>query len=185
MSDTASTDIIQNSVISVLIENESGALARVVGLFSGRGYNISSLTVAQVDERQGLSRITVLTSGTPMVIQQIKAQLKRLVPVHAVSDLTEEGAFVGRELALVKIVSSGEDRTEALRIAESFRARRVDSTATSFVFELTGSPEKIDAFIELMRNLGLADISRTGIAAIARGPEVFAPLVFHPSEETV
>ncbi|MFT8808892.1 acetolactate synthase small subunit [Gluconobacter sp.] len=167
------TETIQHSVISVLIEDESGALARVVGLFSGRGYNIESLTVALVDAEQKLSRITVLTSGTPMVIRQIKAQLKRLIPVHDVSDLTEEGPYVGRELALVKIVSSGEHRTEALRIADSFRARPVDTTTMSFVFELTGSPEKIDAFIELMRPLGLAEVSRTGIAAIGRGPSVF------------
>ncbi|AAW60857.1 MULTISPECIES: acetolactate synthase small subunit [Gluconobacter] len=167
------TETIQHSVISVLIEDESGALARVVGLFSGRGYNIESLTVALVDAEQKLSRITVLTSGTPMVIRQIKAQLKRLIPVHDVCDLTEEGPYVGRELALVKVVSSGDRRTEALRIADSFRARPVDTTAMSFVFELTGSPEKIDAFIELMRPLGLAEVSRTGIAAIGRGPSVF------------
>ncbi|EHH67757.1 acetolactate synthase small subunit [Gluconobacter morbifer] len=167
------SETIQHSVISVLIEDESGALARVVGLFSGRGYNIESLTVAVVDAEQRLSRITVLTSGTPMVIQQIKAQLKRLIPVHDVCDLTEEGAYVGRELALVKVVSRGEARTEGLRIADSFRARPVDTTAGSFVFELTGASHKIDAFIELMRPLGLAEVSRTGIAAIGRGPEIF------------
>ncbi|GBD57696.1 acetolactate synthase small subunit [Gluconobacter wancherniae] len=173
-------DDIQKSVISVLIEDESGALARVVGLFSGRGYNIESLTVAVVDAERHLSRITVLTSGTPQVIKQIKAQLKRLIPVHAVCDLLEEGQYVGRELALVKVVSRGEARTEGLRIADSFRARAVDTTAGSFVFELTGSSEKLDAFIELMRPLGLAEVSRTGIAAIARGPSVF-----HLNEEPV
>ncbi|QDH16927.1 acetolactate synthase small subunit [Swingsia samuiensis] len=167
------SETIQQSVISILIENESGALARVVGLFSGRGYNIESLTVALIDAQRGLSRITILTSGTPMVIQQIKAQIKRLIPVHAVCGLTEEGPYVGRELALVKIVSHGEDRTEGLRIAEAFRARPIDMTVESFVFELTGSPTKIDAFIDLMRPLGLAEVSRTGIAAIGRGPKTF------------
>jgi len=157
------------AVIAVLIEDESGALARVVGLFSGRGYNIESLTVSNVDAAARLSRITIVTSGTPAVIEQIKAQLARLVPVHRVRDLSADGPFVARELALIKIVSQGEARTEALRIADSFRARSVDTTAGSFVFELTGSAEKIDAFVELMRPLGLSEVSRTGIAAIARG----------------
>lgn len=169
------TEKVRHSVISVLIEDEAGALARVVGLFSGRGYNIESLTVAVVDAARRLSRITVLTSGTPQVIEQIKAQLGRLIPVHAVSDLAEEGPYVGRELALVKVVSTGEQRTESLRIAESFRARPVDSTATSFVFELTGASDKVNAFVELMRPLGLAEVARTGIAAIGRGPAVFHP----------
>lgn len=171
------------AVLSVLIDDESGSLARVVSLFSGRGYNIASLTVAQVDAGQKLSRITIMTCGTPTVIRQIKAQLKRLIPVHAVSDMTEEGPFVGRELALIKVVSSGDARTESLRIAEAFRARTVDSTAESFVFELTGAPEKIDAFIDLMRDLGLVEVSRTGIAAIARGHNVFVPFdIMSPKE---
>jgi acetolactate synthase-1/3 small subunit len=160
---------IEQHTISVLVDNEPGVLARVIGLFSGRGYNIESLTVAEVNPADRLSRITVVTSGTPMIIEQIKAQLSRLVPVHTVSDLTQEGAFVGRELALIKVVGKGETRVESLRIADVFRARAVDSTTESFVFEITGSSEKVDAFIDLMRPLGLTDIARTGSAAIARG----------------
>jgi acetolactate synthase-1/3 small subunit len=160
----------RSATISVLVDNESGVLARVIGLFSGRGYNIDSLTVAPVDDEGGRSRINVVTSGTEMVIEQIKAQLDRLVPVHRVADLTKQGPHVAREMALVKVVGTGEFRLEALRIAQAFRARPVDTTTGSFVFEITGSIEKIDAFIELMRPLGLAEVSRTGIAAIARGP---------------
>ena len=159
-----------SAVISVLVENESGVLARVIGLFSGRGYNIESLTVAPVDDGGNKSRINIVTSGTPMVIEQIKALLYRLVPVHKVSDLTEIGPHVAREMALIKVVSTGELRTEALRLAEAFRARPVDSTIGSFVFELTGATEKIETFIDLMRPLGLVEVSRTGVAAIVRGP---------------
>ncbi len=155
--------------IAVLVDNEAGVLARVIGLFSGRGYNIESLTVAEVDTEEKLSRITLVTSGTPMVIEQIKAQLERLVPVHKVSDLTVDGPSVERELALIKVRGSGEKRVESLRIADIFRARVVDSTADSFVFEMTGSTEKLDAFIELMKPLGLVDVSRTGVVAISRG----------------
>jgi acetolactate synthase-1/3 small subunit len=161
----------ERHTICVLVDNEAGILARVVGLFSGRGYNIESLTVAEVDPQQSLSRITVVTSGTPMIIEQIKNQLGRLVPVHKVSDLTEEGPHIERELVLVKVRCMGEKRVESLRIADIFRARAVDSTQESFVFEVTGSSEKIGAFINLMRPLGLVDVSRTGIVAIARGPE--------------
>jgi len=160
----------RSATISVLVENEAGVLARVIGLFSGRGYNIDSLTVAPVDSARGQSRINVVTSGTEMVIEQIKAQLDRLVPVHRVSDLSQEGAHISRELALIKVVSTGTDRSESLRIAEAFRARVIDATVESFVFELTGGTEKIDAFVDLMRPLGLAEISRSGVAAIARGP---------------
>jgi len=164
------TDTTQRSAtISVLVDNESGVLARVIGLFSGRGYNIDSLTVAPVDAEGRLSRINVVTTGTDMVIEQIKAQLDRLVPVHRVSDLSLEGPHVAREMALVKVVGVGEKRVEALRIADTFRARVVDTTVGSFVFELTGASDKLDAFIELMRELGLAEVSRTGIAALARG----------------
>jgi len=162
---------LRSATISVLVDNESGVLARVIGLFSGRGYNIDSLTVAPVDNEARKSRINVVTSGTEMVIEQIKAQLDRLVPVHRVSDLTREGPHVAREMALIKVIGSGEQRVEALRIADTFRARVVDTTARSFVFELTGATEKLDAFIELMRDLGLAEVSRTGIAAIARGQQ--------------
>ncbi len=162
-------DKIETHTLSVLVDNEPGVLARVIGLFSGRGYNIESLVVAEVDSGKHLSRITLVTSGTPMVIEQIKAQLDRLVPVHTVRDLTIEGAHVAREMALIKVVGSGEKRVESLRIADIFRARAVDSTIESFVFEMTGAPEKIDAFVALMRPLGLADVSRTGVVAITRG----------------
>ena len=161
----------ETHTLSVLVANEPGVLARVIGLFSGRGYNIESLTVAEVDAADHLSRITVVTSGTPMVIEQIKAQLSRLVPVHKVSDLTVEGPHIERELVLVKVTGSGEKRVESLRIADVFRARVVDSTIESFVFEVTGATEKLDAFINLMRPLGLVDVSRTGVVAIARGPK--------------
>ncbi len=161
-----------SATISVLVENEAGVLARVIGLFSGRGYNIDSLTVAPVDDGRGRSRINIVTSGTEMVIEQIKAQLDRLVPVHRVSDLTREGPHIAREMALIKVCSTGNDRAEALRLADAFRARVVDATTGSFVFEMTGSTEKLDAFVELMRPLGLAEVSRTGVAAIARGTRV-------------
>jgi acetolactate synthase-1/3 small subunit len=167
MADT--TQAQRSATISVLVENEAGVLARVIGLFSGRGYNIDSLTVAPVDDALSQSRINVVTTGTDMVIEQIKAQLSRLVPVHRVADLAREGSYLSRELALVKVVGVGEARAEALRLAEAFRARVVDATSGSFVFEMTGATEKVDAFVEVMRPLGLAEISRTGVAAIARG----------------
>ena len=169
---TPIADIENAHTMSVLVDNEPGVLARVIGLFSGRGYNIESLNVAEVDIKENLSRITVVTSGTPMVIEQIKAQLERLVPVHGVNDLTVEGPHVERELALVKVRGSGEKRVESLRIADIFRARTVDSTNDSFVFEIVGDTSKLDAFIDLMKPLGLIDVSRTGVAAIARGTTV-------------
>ncbi|MBT3700099.1 MAG: acetolactate synthase small subunit [Alphaproteobacteria bacterium] len=159
----------ERHTIGVLVDNEAGVLARVVGLFSGRGYNIDSLTVAVVDQNDDQSRITIVTTGTPQVIEQIKAQLGRLVPVHGVTDLTVEGPHVEREMALVKVAGSGETRVESLRIADIFRARVVDSTITSFVFEITGSTDKINSFVGLMRPLGLVDVSRTGVVAISRG----------------
>ena len=159
----------RTATISVLVENEAGVLARVIGLFSGRGYNIDSLTVAPVDETGARSRINVVTTGTEMVIEQIKAQLDRLVPVHRVADLSREGPHLARELAMIKVVCAGPDRAEALRLADAFRARVIDATTESFVFELTGSTDKLDAFIALMRPIGLQEVSRTGIAAIARG----------------
>ncbi len=161
--------LIESHTLSILVDNEPGVLARVIGLFSGRGYNIESLTVAETDHNNNLSRITVICSGTPAVIEQIKNQLDRLIPVHRVTDLTMEGAHVERELALIKIISSGEKRIEALRTADIFRARVLDSTHESFVFEVTGSSAKIDAFIDLMRGLGIMDVSRTGVAAMSRG----------------
>ena len=161
--------IIERHTIAVLVDNEAGVLARVIGLFSGRGYNIESLTVAETDADENISRITIVTTGTPMIIEQIKAQLDRLVPVHRVIDLTTEGDSVERELALVKVVGKGNKRVEALRIADIFRARAIDSTNESFVFEISGATEKLNAFIGLMVPLGLVDVSRTGVVAIARG----------------
>ena len=155
--------------IAVLVDNEPGVLARVIGLFSGRGYNIESLTVAEISHDENLSRITIVTSGTPMIIAQIKAQLERLIPVHKVSDLTIEGPSVERELALVKVSGTGEKRVESLRIADIFRARVLDSTNESFVFEIIGDTGKLNAFVDLMKPLGLVDVSRTGVVAIARG----------------
>ncbi|MFI4948585.1 MAG: acetolactate synthase small subunit [Alphaproteobacteria bacterium] len=163
----------ERHTIAVLVDNEPGVLARVIGLFSGRGYNIESLTVAEVDRSNNLSRITVVTSGTPMIIEQIKAQLARLVPVHKVHDLTEEGPAVEREMALIKVAGKGDSRIESLRLADIFRAQVIDSTIESFVFEITGSADKLNAFIELMVPLGLVEISRTGTVAIARGPSTF------------
>jgi acetolactate synthase-1/3 small subunit len=162
----------RSATISVLVENEAGVLARVIGLFSGRGYNIDSLTVAPVDDGRGRSRINIVTSGTDMVIEQIKAQLDRLVPIHRVADLSMEGPHIAREMALIKVIGTGNARAEALRLSDAFRARVVDATIESFVFEMTGSTEKLDAFVELMRPLGLAEVSRTGVAAIARGTRI-------------
>ena len=161
--------MIERHTIAVLVDNEAGVLARVIGLFSGRGYNIESLTVAETDPHAGVSRITIVTSGTPMIIEQIKAQLDRLVPVHRVVDLTINANSVERELALVKVVGKGNKRVEALRIADIFRARAIDSTNGSFVFEISGASRKLNAFIDLMTPLGLVDVSRTGVVAIARG----------------
>ena len=157
--------------LAVLVDNEFGVLARVIGLFSGRGYNIESLTVAEVEHNKSLSRITIVTSGTEMVIEQIKKLLERMVPVHKVHDLTVEGAHLERELALVKVVGEGKDRVEALRAADIFRARVVDATPSSCIFEITGESQKIDAFLEIVKPLGLIEICRTGIAAISRGKD--------------
>src|SRR5258708_27855822 len=157
--------------ISVLVDNEAGVLARVAGLFSGRGYNIESLTVAEVDPMARTSRITIVTSGTPQVIEQIESQLRRLVPTHKVTNWTSAKAGIEREMALVKVAGTGEKRVEALRMADAFRARPVDTTHASFVFEITGAPSKIDSFVDLMRPLGLVEISRTGVAPTRRGPE--------------
>ncbi len=166
---TQISELSESHTIAVLVDNEAGVLGRVIGLFSGRGYNIESLTVSEVDHRERLSRINIVTTGTPMVIEQIKAQLGRLVPIHRVRDLTSDGPSVQRELALVKVASTGERRVESLRIADIFRARVVDSTNESFVFEIVGKTGKLDAFIRLMEPLGLIDVSRTGVAAISRG----------------
>jgi len=162
---------LERHAIAVLVDNEPGVLARVIGLFSGRGYNIESLTVSETQHAEHVSRITVVTTGTKSVIEQIKAQLDRLVPVHKVVDLTETGKALERELMLIKVRGGGDHRAEALRIADAFRARVIDATVESFVFEITGRGEKLDQFIELMRPIGLVEVSRTGIAAMPRGPE--------------
>jgi acetolactate synthase-1/3 small subunit len=162
-------EVLERHTLAIIVDNEAGVLARVIGLFAGRGYNIESLTVAEVDHEGHRSRITIVTTGTPSVIDQIEAQLGRIVPVHEVHDLTTEGPSVERELALFKVAGAGEARIEALRLAEIFRANVVDSTLESFVFEITGTPEKIDAFADLMRPLGLLEMARTGVAALSRG----------------
>jgi len=161
----------ERHTLSILVDNESGVLARIVGLFSARGYNIESLTVADVTEDHAVSRITVVTSGVPAMIEQVIAQLDRLVPVHRVLDLTVIGPHVEREMALVKVAGVGEKRVEALRLADIFRARPVDTTTGSFVFEVSGSTEKVNQFVALMREVGLVEVARTGVVAIARGAE--------------
>jgi acetolactate synthase-1/3 small subunit len=165
------TDSTESHTLSVLVDNEPGVLARVIGLFSGRGYNIDSLTVSETEHEKHVSRITIVTRGTPMVIEQIKHQLERLVPVHRVVDMTVAGPAIQRELAMVKVRGKGEQRVEALRLADAFRARVIDATTESFVFEITGASDKIDQFVTLMLPLGLVEVSRTGVVAIARGPE--------------
>lgn len=164
-------ELIERHTLAVIVDNEAGVLARVIGLFSGRGYNIESLTVAEVDHEKQLSRITIVTTGTPQMIEQIKAQVGRIVAVYDVHDLTVEGPAVERELALFKVTGTGDKRIEALRLAEIFRANVVDSTLDSFVFEITGDVGKIDAFADLMRPIGLIEMARTGVAALSRGPE--------------
>ena len=166
------TQGVESRTLCVLVDNEPGVLARVIGLFAGRGYNINSLTVSETEHEKHLSRITVVTRGTPMVIEQIKNQLDRLVPVHRVIDLTSSGPSLQRELAMVKVRGKGEQRMEALRLADAFRARVIDATNESFVFEITGASDKIESFVNLMLPLGLVEVSRTGVVAIGRGPEV-------------
>ncbi|CAN5176323.1 acetolactate synthase small subunit [soil metagenome] len=161
----------ETHTLSVLVQNEPGVLARVIGLFSGRGYNIDSLTVSETEHAKHMSLITIVTTGTPMVIQQIKHQLDRMIPVYRVIDMTLTGRAIERELAMVKVKSTGDQRMEALRLSEAFRARVIDATTDSFVFEITGGTTKIDQFINLMVPLGLVEVSRTGVAAILRGPD--------------
>ncbi len=165
------TQGVESRTLCVLVDNEPGVLARVIGLFSGRGYNIDSLTVSETEHEKHLSRITVVTRGTPMVIEQIKNQLERLVPVHRVVDLTSAGPSLQRELAMVKVRGKGEQRMEALRLADAFRAHVIDATNESFVFEITGASDKIESFVNLMLPLGLVEVSRTGVVAIGRGPD--------------
>jgi acetolactate synthase I/III small subunit len=161
----------ESHTLSVLVQNEPGVLARVIGLFSGRGYNIESLTVSETESQKHLSRITIVTTGTPDVIEQIKHQLDRMVPVYRVVDMTLSGRSIERELGMIKVRGTGEHRVEALRLAEAFRARVIDATTESFVFEITGNSSKINQFVDLMRPLGLVEVSRTGVAAIGRGAE--------------
>jgi acetolactate synthase-1/3 small subunit len=159
----------ERHILAILVDNEFGVLNRIAGLFSSRGYNIESLTVAQVDAKKNLSRVTVVTHGSKLKIHHIIALLHRMVPVHKVHDLTEEGPFIERELALVKVVGGGDPRLEALRIADIFRAKPVDTTIESFVFEITGTTEKVNSFIDLMRPIGMVEVCRTGVASVARG----------------
>ncbi len=161
----------ERHVLAVMVDNEPGILAKITGLFTARGYNIDSLTVADITEDHAVSRITIVTNGPPQVIDQIEAQLERLVPVHKVTDLTTAGPHVERELALIKVAGTGDKRVEALRVAEIFRAHVVDTTTTSFVFELTGAPEKIDSFVALMRDLGLVEVGRSGVVGMMRGAQ--------------
>ena len=159
----------ERHVLAITVDNEAGILAKIAGLFTARGYNIDSLTVADISENHSVSRITIVTHGPPAVIDQIRAQLERLIPVHKVSDLTEMGPHVARELALIKVSGTGDIRVEALRVADVFRAKVVDTSISSFIFELTGTPDKIDSFVALMRELGLVEVGRTGIVGLMRG----------------
>jgi acetolactate synthase small subunit len=168
------TERTERHCLSVLVDDEPGVLARVVGLFSGRGYNIESLTVASVDKTIAQSRISIVTTGTPEIIQQICAQLGRLIPVRRVVDLTTQGEHVEREMALIKVVNKGMERIEAMRLAEVFRARIIDATTSSLILEITGNSAKIDSFIALMQPIGMAEIVRTGVAGMGRGPEHLA-----------
>jgi acetolactate synthase-1/3 small subunit len=167
--DALKEQAVVSRTLSVLVDNEPGVLARVIGLFTARGYNIDSLTVTETEHEKHLSRITIVTEGTPMVIEQIKHQLERMVPVHRVRDLTIEGEALERELALVKVAGKGEKRIEALRLAEIFRASVIDASTEHFVFEITGRTSKIEQFIQIMTECGLLEVARTGIAAMARG----------------
>ncbi len=169
--DPSTIQLIERRTLCVLVDNEPGVLARIAGLFSGRGYNIESLTVSETEHEKHVSRITVITSGTASILEQIKSHLERLVPVHRVIDLTQVGSSIERELALLKVVGSGEHRVEALRLAQAFGAKTVDATLNSYIFELTGSTDEVERFIALMAEIGLVEVSRTGVAAILRGSE--------------
>jgi acetolactate synthase-1/3 small subunit len=169
--DPARVEPVNRHTLAVTVDNEPGVLARIAGLFSGRGYNIESLTVSETEHEKHISRITIVTTGTNAVIEQIKSQLQRLVPVHRVIDLTLQGQAIERELVLVKVVGKGENRLEAMRLASAFGARTLDATLTSFVFELTGATEEVERFISTMTVVGLVEVSRTGVAAMSRGTE--------------
>ena len=165
-------DTVRRHTFVVIVDNEPGVLARVIGLFSGRGYNIESLTVSTVNDDESVSRINIVTTGTEMIIEQIKHQLDRLIPVHTVHDLTLDGPHVEKELALVKVKAGGHERRESLRIADIFDAKVADTTLESFVFQIEGAPDKVDSFVELMRALGQTEISRSGVVAISRGSDI-------------
>jgi acetolactate synthase I/III small subunit len=169
--DPTSIQLPERRTLAVIVDNEPGVLARIAGLFSGRGYNIESLTVSETEHEKHVSRITIITKGTPQVIDQITAQLERLVPVHRVIDLTVSGASIEREIALLKVVGIDDDRVEALRMAQAFDAKIVDATLKSFVFEYAGTTEEVERFISLMTGVGLVEVARTGVAAISRGAE--------------
>jgi acetolactate synthase-1/3 small subunit len=166
---TQTVEAEERHVLTITVDTEAGSLAKIAGLFTARGYNIDSLTVADISENHQVSRITIVTHGPPSIIDQIHAQLERLVPVHKVVDLTEVGPYIERELALIKVAGTGNSRVEALRVAEIFRAKVVDTTTSSFVFELTGSPDKIETFVVLMKELGLVEVGRTGVVGMVRG----------------
>ena len=159
------------ATFACLVDNEPGVLHRVVGLFAARGYNIESLTVAETDRNAHTSRITIVTRGTAQVLAQIEAQLQKMVSMRHVTDVTRDPNGLERELALVKVRGTGVDRVEALRVSDIFRAKVIDTTHESFVFELTGAPSKIDRFVDLMRPMGLVEVSRTGVLSIQRGVE--------------
>jgi acetolactate synthase I/III small subunit len=168
--DTSKKEV-ETHTLAVVADNEPGVLARIIGLFAGRGYNIDSLTVSETIHDKHVSRFTIVTTGTPAVLTQIRHQLERMVPVHSVADLTVQGNSIARELALVKVAGTGDKRMEALRLADAFRARVIDASTDSFIFEITGKPDKVDQFISLMVPIGLVEVSRTGVAGISRGAE--------------
>ncbi len=154
-------------IISILLENESGALSRVAGLFSARAYNIESLTVAPTDD-ETLSRMTIVTSGTDEIIEQILKQLNKLVDVVKLIDLTE-APHIGRELMLAKVQATGEARSEVKRLTDIFRGHVVDVTDTTYTVELTGDGEKLDAFLTALSSIAIHEVVRSGAIGISRG----------------
>ena len=157
-------------ILSILVENEAGALSRVSGLFSARGYNIETLTVAPTEDAT-LSRMTIVTTGSDEIVEQITKQLNKLVDVVKVVDLTE-GKHIERELMLVKVRAAGKDREEIKRIADIFRGRIIDVTDKSYTIELTGTTEKLDAFIEALDRSAILETVRTGVSGIGRGNRI-------------
>ena len=157
-------------IISVLLENESGALSRVAGLFSARGYNIETLTVAPTEDHS-LSRLTIVTSGSDEIIEQITKQLNKLIDVIKVVDLSE-AAHIERELMLIKVRASGKDREEMKRMADIFRGRIIDVTESTYVIELTGNGSKLDSFIQAIDTDLILETVRTGVSGIGRGDRI-------------